>query len=145
MEQHDRYTDGSPRSPETLSPTERADWVDDTHSAVCLAVLRRDGFVSLDAGADGGYLLTKPLKPSGGRLLSQPGRRETRKRASGGRRPIGPRCCRIHERGTPFRSSVTPIRLPVSWKQSKWADLGNRTVRLKVHLNQASLYAVWTE
>ena len=99
VEQHDRYTDGSPRSPETLSPMERADWLDDTHSAVCLAVLRRDGFVSLDAGANGGYLLTKPLEAVRRQALSQPGRRQARKRAGGGRRPIGPRCRRVHERG----------------------------------------------
>ncbi|MEZ6060625.1 MAG: hypothetical protein R3C19_09705 [Planctomycetaceae bacterium] len=34
---------------------------DEKSGAVCLAVLRRDGFVSLDAGRDGGELVTRPL------------------------------------------------------------------------------------
>ncbi len=36
--------------------------------AVCLAVLRRDGFVSLDAGDTSGILLTKPFKLNGTHL-----------------------------------------------------------------------------
>ncbi|MCA9092420.1 MAG: hypothetical protein KDA68_02950 [Planctomycetaceae bacterium] len=35
---------------------------------ICLAVLRRDGFVSLDAGNEAGVLLTKPLRCVGKRL-----------------------------------------------------------------------------
>ena len=142
--QHDRYTDGSPRSPETLSSTERADWLDDTHSAVCLAVLRRDGFVSLEADTNGGYLLTKPLKVSGSRLFLN---------LDAGRRGSA-RVEIVDQSGravTGFTSAdAVPvvgdaIRLPVSWKQSEWADLSNRTVRLEIHLNQASLYSLWTE
>ena len=34
----------------------------------CLATLKRDRFVSIDATADGGYMLTKPLAYPGGRL-----------------------------------------------------------------------------
>ncbi len=37
-------------------------------ATVCVGTLRRDGFVSVDAGADGGYLLTRPLIYPGGRL-----------------------------------------------------------------------------
>ena len=35
---------------------------------ICLAKLRLDGFVSMDADADGGTLLTKPFRCEGGRL-----------------------------------------------------------------------------
>ena len=66
--QHSLYRDGSPRPPETLSASERADWIDDAHTAVCLAVLRRDGFVSLDANDEPGEVLTKPLLLPGDRL-----------------------------------------------------------------------------
>ncbi len=38
--------------------------------AICLAVLRRDGFVSLDAASQPGFLNTKPFCWSGGRLLA---------------------------------------------------------------------------
>ncbi|MFH1008263.1 MAG: hypothetical protein V1800_12310 [Candidatus Latescibacterota bacterium] len=38
------------------------------NGAICLAVLRRDGFVSLDAGAKEGVLLTQPFTLNGGSL-----------------------------------------------------------------------------
>ncbi len=47
--QHARWPDGRPRDPSTLSESERADWLEDAHSAMNPAVLRRDGFVSLYA------------------------------------------------------------------------------------------------
>ena len=37
---------------------------------VCLAVLRRDGFVSLDAGENEGSVLSQPFTLSGGRLYA---------------------------------------------------------------------------
>ena len=37
-------------------------------AGICLSTLRRDGFVSIDAGADGGYMLTRPLAYPGGKL-----------------------------------------------------------------------------
>ena len=37
-------------------------------SGICLATLRPDGFVSVDAGPDGGYMLTKPFRYPGGKL-----------------------------------------------------------------------------
>jgi porin len=39
------------------------------HGAICLAVLRRDGFVSLDAGEEEGITLTSPFKLTGGKLF----------------------------------------------------------------------------
>ena len=35
--------------------------------AMGLAKVRRDGFISRDAGPDGGTLTTRPLRPGGGR------------------------------------------------------------------------------
>ena len=67
--QHSRWPDGSPRDPATLSDSERADWLEDTHSAMCLAVWRQDGFVSLNAGKEVGELLTKLFIASGTRLM----------------------------------------------------------------------------
>mgnify|MGYP004119817589 CR=1 FL=1 len=38
------------------------------------------------------------------------------------------------------------VRLPVRWKvQSSLSELIGRTVRLKIYLRDASLYAFWTE
>ena len=67
--QHSRWPDGSPRDSATLSDSERADWLEDTHSAMCLAAWRQDGFVSLNAGKEVGELLTKPFIASGTRLM----------------------------------------------------------------------------
>lgn len=67
--QHNRWTDGNPRDVSTLTGAERADWLHDTHSAMCLAVLRQDGFVSLKAGDDGGILLTRPFTTTGDQLV----------------------------------------------------------------------------
>ncbi|MBC8356381.1 MAG: hypothetical protein H8E66_30755 [Planctomycetes bacterium] len=67
--QHSRWPDGSPRDRATLSDSERGDWLEDTHSAMCLAVWRQDGFVSLNAGKEVGELLTKLFIASGTRLM----------------------------------------------------------------------------
>ena len=41
---------------------------DPVHMAICLAVLRRDGFVSLDAGENEGQVLTRPFTVPGSQL-----------------------------------------------------------------------------
>jgi hypothetical protein len=42
--------------------------LDADQSAICLAVLRRDGFISMSAGEDAGYLITKPFDLEGDNL-----------------------------------------------------------------------------
>ena len=42
---------------------------DPKRGAICLAVLRPDGFISLDAGTDPGTLLTRPLVVAGEKLF----------------------------------------------------------------------------
>ena len=143
--QHSRYSDGSLRNLETLSPSERADWIDDTHSAICLAVLRRDGFVSLDAGPAEGYVLTKPLRIAGERLYLN---------LDGGRQGSA-EVEIVGASGAPVpgfsRSDAVPAigdaaRLPVSWNGAGGLGrLAGRTVRLKIHLRSARLYAFWVE
>lgn len=139
---HDRWPDGTPRDPATLSPSERADWLEDVHNAVCLAVLRRDGFVSLDAGADGGNLLTKPLALADGQLFLNIDA------------PTGVATVELlDEAGQPLAgyagadaAVVTgdAVRLPVRWKSGRALPAG-RPVRLKIALRQARLYALWAE
>ena len=65
---HDHYTDGAPRDPSTLSDAERADWLEDGDSAILLAVLRRDGFVSVDAGDKEGSVQTEPFNLEGSKI-----------------------------------------------------------------------------
>jgi hypothetical protein len=54
------YMDGIPHGPESFSDLERAE-IEAGQSAIYLATLRFDGFVSLNADSEAGYLLTKPL------------------------------------------------------------------------------------
>ena len=148
--QHSRYSDGSPRDPATLSPTERADWIDDTHSAICLAVLRRDGFVSLDAGGTGGYLLTKPLRIDPAGVEGQ--RLYLNLDAGRGGKAEGEV---LDATGKPLpgfsRARAEPVigdavRLPVQWAAgTELGGLANQTVRLRIHLTDAELYAFWIE
>ena len=142
--QHDRWTDGRARDPSTLSDSERADWLEDTHSAMCLATLRRDGFVSLDAGEAGGSLVTKPLKLEGSGLFLNLDA------------PLGvARVEVLDESGRPVTgfagedaAEVTGdgIRMPIEWSTGNhpgaWVE---RPVRLRIGLRQAKLYAFWSE
>ena len=131
----------SPRDPSTLSAAERADLIDDGHSAIHLAVLRRDGFVSLDGGSSGGELLTKPLLLTGKRLFLN------LDASTAGRAMVE----LVGEDGKPipgFTATVSgnAVRLPVRFKSGATLEtLAGRTVRMKLGLRDARLYAFWTE
>ena len=143
--QHSRWPDGSPRDPSTLSDSERADWLQDTHSAMCLAVLRRDGFVSLSAGEHVGQVITKPFVASGDRLLlnvdTHDGGEATVEVLDEDMQPI---------RGFELSSSVPlrdrSIEQTVRWTtKANWSQLAGQKVRLRIRLRNADLYAFWTE
>ena len=141
---YDRYTDGSPRDPESLSPMERADYLDDHHSAIHLAVLRRDGFVSLDAGRREGTLLTRPLVMTGDSLWLNLDAPEGRVRVEILDAEVGPIPGFSGSDALSF--SGDRIRFPIRWRESEsLGRLNGKTVRLRIHLRKASLYAVWTE
>ena len=63
----------APRAPGSLSPVERADYLEDAHSAIHLAVLCRDGLISLDAGRREGALLSRPFVMAGEKPVVEPG------------------------------------------------------------------------
>ncbi len=139
--QHDRWTDGSPRPVSTLSDSERADWREDTHSAVCLSVLRRDGFISLDAGEDGGELITKPFITTGDQLRLNV---EVREGGHAKAEVLGhdrqPADGLSLEQCDALRDSAE--NHVVSWQSS--ADLSQVTgkpIRLRIELKDASLYS----
>lgn len=134
--------DGTPRDPATLTPEDRAD-MEDGWGAICLAALRRDGFISLDAAGDGS-VLTKPLQLAGARLflnVSAPAGRAQVEIVGAGGTPI-PGFTRADS--DPITGDG--VRLPVSWKgNASIAALAGQTVRLKIHLTSTQLYAFWTE
>ena len=107
-----------------------------------MAVLRRDGFVSLDGGASGGAMTTPPVKFSGKYLFvnANAGGGELAAEAldeSGAALPgFGVKeCVPIHADGT---------RQPVRWKDARdLASLLGKPVRFRFHLNRARLYSFW--
>jgi hypothetical protein len=112
--------------------------------AICLAVLRRDGFVSVDAGDDEGVLLTKPLLWRGSALWINAD-------AADGELLVEV----LDEDGDPLdswsRAIVVPItedgvRQAVNWNSAgNLENLKGQLVRLRFHLRNAELYAFWSE
>lgn len=134
--------DGSATDAATLTEAQRADR-DEGWAAVCLAVLRRDGFVSLDATEEGS-VLTRPLLLDGTGLFLNVNASRGRARAE-----------ILNDVGVPFPgfglSDAVPItnddpRARVHWRSGRdVADLPEVPVHLRIHLEEASLYAFWTE
>lgn len=112
---------------------------------ICLAKLRLDGFVSLDAGTLEGSAVTKPLRwrgdalwinadASGGEVrvevLDETGKLLDRKYA--------------HDQTVPIDGDG--VRLPVRWRTgANLSELEGKIVRLRFWLRHARLYAFWTE
>jgi hypothetical protein len=111
-------------------------------STTGLAVLRRDGFASLDAGDEEASVTTRPLRFSGKRLFVNVEAPQGELRAEVldlERNPIPPftrdNCVPISEDAT---------RAQVRWKHG--ADLSafaGKPVRFRLHLRAGSLYAFW--
>jgi hypothetical protein len=113
----------------------------DADGATGLAVLRRDGFASLDAGSSEGFLLTRPVRFSG-RFLFVNARvngelkvevlDENEKPISGLTRED---CLAVQGDKT---------LLPISWKNGKdLSGLNRKPIRFKFYLANAGLYSFW--
>jgi hypothetical protein len=117
-----------------------------------LATLRRDGFASMDRGADrtnirrqpdspAGLLTTRPIRFSGTHLFVNAdvdgGDLRVEVLDRGGRvlAPFTRENCR------PLNANGT--RLPVSWAKGTIGDLAGQEVRLRFSLSRGSLYAFW--
>ena len=117
---------------------------EEDRGAICLAVLRRDGFVSLDADEGEGVLLTRPLVWRGSTLWVNADAAEGEVEVEV-----------LNEDGAVLgdwsRAQALPlsedgVRLEMNWNGS--GDLGNlrgQLVRLRFYLRNADLYAFWTE
>ena len=106
-------------------------------AAVCLAVLRRDGFVSLNAGADGGHLLTEPFVPPSATLWVNAD-------AGGGQLRI-----EALDGNGEVVASAGPIegnhlRLEIEWTMGHPAANGP-PIQLRFSLRDAALYSYWFE
>jgi hypothetical protein len=106
-----------------------------------LAVLRRDGFASLDAGAGGGHLTTRPVRFSGRHLFVNAD-------AKGGELTAEV----LDEKGKALpglsRGDCVVVRTDktkqaVTWKGAGLAAAAGKPVKLRFHLKQAKLYSFW--
>jgi hypothetical protein len=111
-------------------------------SSTGLAFLRRDGFASMDAGADGGVLTTRPVVFSGQQLFVNASaasgelRVELLDEGGQGIAPFTAANCR------PVTADRT--RQPVQWDGATGlSGLAGRPVRLRFHLREGSLFAFW--
>jgi hypothetical protein len=112
-------------------------------SAVCMARLRMDGFVSLHGGREWGSVLTKPIVVEGKDLHinvdSWRGRVQAEiLDASDGQPVVG------FSRGESVPAVIDSIDETMRWQDR--SDLGNllgKTVRIRFYLLGAELYAFW--
>ena len=106
--------------------------------AICLAVLRRDGFVSLDGSKEEGSILTKPFKLTGGKLLVNVD-------ALWGELGVEAldENAKVIARSTPL-SGDQPGGL-VQWAEGNLADIKGQTVSLRFTLRNGELYSYWVE
>ena len=108
--------------------------------AICLAKLRLDGFVSLEA-LEEGTLVTKPFETNGGRLMvnvdAQGGDMKAEVLDAKSMAPLD---------GYSLAESVPQtgdhVAGQVAWKH---ADLPRSTIRIRFRLRKADLYAFWVE
>lgn len=107
-----------------------------------LAILRRDGFTSMDADSMGGRLTTRPIVFSGSRLF-------VNANVSGGRLSaefLDEGGCVI----APFADTeCEPMRADATKHEIRWkgaadlSSLAGKPVKLRLSLTQGSLYAFW--
>ncbi len=112
-------------------------------SAICLARLRMDGFVSLKGGVEWGSVLTKPVEVSGDTLHvnadSWRGRVLVEVIDAGSGEAIDG-----YTKDDCVAGMVDSIDERVRWRGERdLAELRGRTVRLRFHLWQAELFSYW--
>ena len=132
----------------------------DAGGATGLAFLRRDGFASMDAGADGGVLTTRPVKFGSGHFNSFMFANMKTNAPDGelrieilhvDGRPIEMTKNDTKERVVPFTKELSvPLAgdqtlMGVSWQNGiqNLSMLNGKTVRFRFHLKNASLYSFW--
>lgn len=113
--------------------------------AMCLATLRKDGFVSLTAGEQIGHLTTKPFVAMGERLLlnvdvQDRGEARVEVLDSNGQTIPG------FDRGSSVPLRGRSIEQAAQWQSdAEWKQLAGRTVRLRIQLRRADLYSIQTK
>ena len=107
-------------------------------AAICLAALRRDGFISMDAGNEPGKFITKPFKAEGTRLKVNIDAEEGILSVTA-----------IDLEGNMLACSKTitgdKTDITVEWDKSCLSCYKGQIIRLEFILKNASLYSFWFE
>jgi hypothetical protein len=117
----------------------RTHW--DTCAQTGLAVLRRDGFASLDAGAEPAALTTRPVTFPGRHLFVNVAaaagelKAEILDQAGAVINPFSSENC------APIRGDKTLAA--VHWEGADLSAVAGKPVRIRFHLRRGSLYAFW--
>ena len=107
--------------------------------AICLAVLRKDGFVSLDAGDKEGTLLTKPFMLKGEKLFANfAGHKHGELRAE-----LVGADGKVLAGAKPLKGDH--MKGQFEWKQGALSALQGKEVSLRFTLRDGSLYSYWIE
>src|SRR5262249_1158875 len=116
-----------------------------TASGVCstgLALLRRDGFASMDAGDDEGTLTTRPVRFKGKYLFVNTD-------ASKGQLPADIRNGKGQTIEPFTRGNSVPVRAdktlqPITWTgAADFSRLAGERIRFRFHLKNGRLYSFW--
>ncbi|MEE3373196.1 MAG: hypothetical protein VX346_27930 [Planctomycetota bacterium] len=104
--------------------------------AICLAVLRRDGFISLDAGDSPGTLDTRPFALTGSTLRLNVDAHDGEIQAT------------LLDSSGRILATAQPVtgdqpRAEVTWQEGSLADHLGERVTLRLTLRRASLYSYW--
>jgi len=122
-------------------------WIEDEQRkqrAIGLATLGLDGFVSLAGGDEGGSVLTASVEFGGNDLYvnldAEMGDARVELLDDSGRPYPG------FDRAAAVPLTDDTIRQPVRWRsEAQFSDLNGHTGRVRIHLRNADLYAIWTE
>ena len=112
--------------------------LDKDASAICLAVLRRDGFVSLDADEAGGTVQTEPFVLSGKSLLVNVD-------AAGGELRAEVLDCEGKETAVSVPINEDQPSAQVLWERGDMAGQYDKEISLRFSLRDARFYSYWIE
>ena len=114
------------------------------HAAICLATLRRDGFVSLDAGDAGGSVVTEPFQWEGERLYLNAAADEgaiTVEILDAGNRPLPG-----YGHEDTIALAEDNVRQAAAWRGGgRLPDPAGGPIRLRFNLTGAHLFSYWFE
>lgn len=115
----------------------------DFHGGIHLAKLRRDGFVSLRAGAEPGFVDTRPVQLEGSHLyLNATARGQIKAEITDAQGRAA-----MPGWGSAQCVAITGdhLRTEVRWPGHDLRELRGKSVRVRFHLTDADLYSYWLE